>query len=708
MKRLLTTIILLLLAVAGHATCSTCACTSCPITSWSQYQVYAIDDNNTPCNKNDDKLPVKIKVNHQSNAKYSFDGKFSVKIGSGSYVDYNYATGSYTYVMLYLPYGTPANVTVMVRDDDYSNCTKTDNLSCVANNGVNCPSSCYCSSCPITSWSQHAIGTPNTNGTPCNKLDDKLPVTIKVNHLACAENSGDGKFSVKVGTGSYVAYDYSSGTSTYVTLNLPYGTQGNVQVSVKDFDFSNCTETDNLNCVSFYGVCDNIPPTVVTCPPSPPLVAQTGSCGSCGPTTCGTEVFYCAPTATDNCGPVTTTSNYDPGDLFPVGTTTVTYTFKDQCNNTTNYSFTVTVLDNTKPVANCKAPFTVTIPSSGTITIQPSQVDNGSTDNCGIVSRQVIPNTFTCADANTTKTVKLIVTDAAGNKDTCQTSVTINGQSCQTPCNTNCSISVTPCNSTYTGGVATDLYLGYGPQSLTLSASSTGSNCTYIWTGLNNTPTSALSSTTSANPVFTPNCPGQYKYRVTIKNCNNCTAQTICDVTICVKDVRYDDNCGYDKVLLCYSPGNCAPYSIAVHPLLAYFFMEYCSDFTLGYCGQTCQPFNSQYKTIAGGGDEQNPAGQEAVDKLVEQFGIGKLMADQAFDMVLFPNPTKTDFRIRIQSVIGEKAEVRVFDVTGRIVEQASIKTNVDEVVGRNLAPGAYIIEVAHGGHVKKTRAVKQ
>jgi len=61
---------------------------------------------------------------------------------------------------------------------------------------------------------------------------------------------------------------------------------------------------------------------------------------------CGANVNWTAPTANDNCdnAPVIT-STHGPGDLFPVGTTTVTYTVTDTDDNSSSQSFTVTVND---------------------------------------------------------------------------------------------------------------------------------------------------------------------------------------------------------------------------------------------------------------------------------------------------------------------------------------------------------------------------
>ena len=56
------------------------------------------------------------------------------------------------------------------------------------------------------------------------------------------------------------------------------------------------------------------------------------------------------PTATDNCVTVTVTS--DAPAVFPLGTTTVTFTAKDGSGNVANAMTTVTVVDTTPPVIN--------------------------------------------------------------------------------------------------------------------------------------------------------------------------------------------------------------------------------------------------------------------------------------------------------------------------------------------------------------------
>ncbi len=54
-------------------------------------------------------------------------------------------------------------------------------------------------------------------------------------------------------------------------------------------------------------------------------------------------VSWTEPTASDNSGSVTQTSSHNPGDVFPIGDTVVTYTAVDPYGNSKTKSFVVTV-----------------------------------------------------------------------------------------------------------------------------------------------------------------------------------------------------------------------------------------------------------------------------------------------------------------------------------------------------------------------------
>jgi gliding motility-associated-like protein len=115
-----------------------------------------------------------------------------------------------------------------------------------------------------------------------------------------------------------------------------------------------------------------------------------------------------------------------PEVTFPIGKTTVKYQLTDAAGNTTQATYDVNVADNTLPTAKCKNTILYVTPLSGnTLTVASTDVNDNSTDNCGIASLVVSPSNFNCADINSTQNVTLTVTDLAGNTATCNADVVI-------------------------------------------------------------------------------------------------------------------------------------------------------------------------------------------------------------------------------------------------------------------------------------------
>ena len=83
----------------------------------------------------------------------------------------------------------------------------------------------------------------------------------------------------------------------------------------------------------------------------------------------------------------------------------------------------VTVLDTNNPVANCRN-ISVYLNSSGTISIDSSDIDNGSTYSCGLASMSLSKSNFDCSNKGPNN-ITLTVTDIAGKSDSCQSIVTV-------------------------------------------------------------------------------------------------------------------------------------------------------------------------------------------------------------------------------------------------------------------------------------------
>ncbi|WP_421947699.1 HYR domain-containing protein [Phaeodactylibacter xiamenensis] len=110
-------------------------------------------------------------------------------------------------------------------------------------------------------------------------------------------------------------------------------------------------------------------------------------------------------------------------DCDNIGTNPVTLTVEDVGGNTDTCIAKVIVEDNVLPTAVCQD-ITIQLDAGGLGSIVPEDIDNGSTDACGILSLSADTTVFNCADVGQ-NTVTLTVEDQYGNLNTCSATVTV-------------------------------------------------------------------------------------------------------------------------------------------------------------------------------------------------------------------------------------------------------------------------------------------
>lgn len=130
--------------------------------------------------------------------------------------------------------------------------------------------------------------------------------------------------------------------------------------------------------------------------------------------------------SSDNCSISTITVSPDSFNCADVGENTVTLTVTDVNGNSDMATATVTVTDEIDPSANCVAPFSIQLDDSGMASISAQDINDNSTDNCGIQNITVDKTNFTSTDIGQ-QTITLTITDIAGNINTCSTTVTVEG-----------------------------------------------------------------------------------------------------------------------------------------------------------------------------------------------------------------------------------------------------------------------------------------
>ncbi len=162
-----------------------------------------------------------------------------------------------------------------------------------------------------------------------------------------------------------------------VTLRVLFGSDS----SVVDDGFA----FDNVRVTTVIGT-----PPVIACP-ADSMINTTG--GLCTGVTNWTDPI--AIDLEDGPLPVTQVSGPMSGDALAPGAYVVTYEATDSDGNTVDCSFNVTVVDAEAPVAVCQD-ISLDLDTAGLVTIAAADLDNGSSDNCGIVSSTMtVPGTAT-------------------------------------------------------------------------------------------------------------------------------------------------------------------------------------------------------------------------------------------------------------------------------------------------------------------------
>jgi hypothetical protein len=110
-------------------------------------------------------------------------------------------------------------------------------------------------------------------------------------------------------------------------------------------------------------------------------------------------------------------------DCTMVGPNEVTLSVSDVNGNFSTCTAIVTVVEATDPQALCQD-ITVELDEFGAASITPEDINNGSSDACGIATLEAEPTEFDCSNVGP-NVVVLTVTDNNGNESTCEAIVTI-------------------------------------------------------------------------------------------------------------------------------------------------------------------------------------------------------------------------------------------------------------------------------------------
>lgn len=376
---------------------------------------------------------------------------------------------------------------------------------------------------------------------------------------------------------------------------------------------------------------------VITTPADLNINSDNGSCEA-------TNVVL-GTASTSDTNTVETTN--DAPSVFPVGTTTVIWTAKDEVGNTQTATQKVTVTDTQKPLITVTPQPITLCYNEGDYTIPTI----AATDNCGIDSISYIINGATSRSGNGNdasgsfnvgvSTITWTVSDIHNNQSTVSNTVTINAP---------VTVAI---DDVYAVNQATDnkntLYIGYGPSSLKLTAKPNAGSGAFGFKWNTGETTPSINASTAGT------------YSVTITDAQGCTATT--SIVITVIDVSCGNN--NDKVMICHNGTSICVASSAVQSHLNH------GD-NIGICGT--------YSKVA----------KSAILDTTSSVESG---------LSIYPNPTSGEFSIQINSLKAGKATINIVTINGQIVEQRDVVLSEGiqsfsfNITGK--ATGVYLIKVS-------------
>ena len=327
---------------------------------------------------------------------------------------------------------------------------------------------------------------------------------------------------------------------------------------------------------------------------------------------------------------------------------TVTLTATDADGHSGTGTAQVTVTDNLLPVLTAPSGQFFCNSASGSYTVPALN----AADNCGIAAVSYTVSGATSRSGSGTdasgafntgqSTITWTVTDVHGNTDTATTAVTVNPA---------LSVSIP---DVYAMNPAVDMkntiYLGYGPTSLTVTATPAGGTAPYSYRW-NTAETTASIAVTLAGT-----------YTVVITDSKGCT--TTASIVINILDVR----CGGDstKVTVCHN-------------------------------NHTICVAQSAVQTHLDHGDQLGACGARMDVTAAEQTGVTRIVA--------YPNPSEGQFIVKLEGFKPGKAAMMVMDGNGKLLQQRSIVLSADKqsvpVNLDNCATGIYFLRIITNGETK-------
>jgi predicted RNA-binding Zn-ribbon protein involved in translation (DUF1610 family) len=252
--------------------------------------------------------------------------------------------------------------------------------------------------------------------------DNEAPVAICQSATVLINSSGVGTLNPSdlVGQGTS---DICGGTLTYAASQVQFDCSNVGDTILVDLYVTDANGNSDT-CTAEVYVLDNVTPTI-TCNQTFDVVLSSDGMGE-------VDVNDLYSSASDNCGAVNVSFQSNGGGTMQltcadVGSNLLVLVATDGSGNMNTCEVMVNVIDDTDPTAVCQD-VTVTL-TGGSVTIDPSQIDAGSFDECGCMDSTATTLDQTTFTAAGSYPVVMTVFDCNGNFATCTATVVVTSTS---------------------------------------------------------------------------------------------------------------------------------------------------------------------------------------------------------------------------------------------------------------------------------------
>ena len=454
--------------------------------------------------------------------------------------------------------------------------------------------------------------------------------------------------------------------------------------------------------------------------------------------------------STDNCAIVAMSVSPNSFTCANVGVNAVTLTVTDAHGNSSKCTATVTVVDNTPPVAICHNA-TIYLDATGHAVLTAAQINNGSTDNCGIASVTVAPSTFTCANVGT-NAVTLTVTDVHGNVSTCTASAIVVDNTPPTVSCKNVTVTLVNGAASITAAQVTNSSAdncgiaslkvspaafscsNIGANTVTLTATDTHGNtatCQATVTVVGTAPSCKVTAShpcsdnafTGGNPttiylgygpqnvvlnaIATGGTTFTYSWSGTGLSCTTCASPV-------------------------FKPTAAGMYTFTVKSTNNYGCSTTCSITICVLDIRVPKTTNVVYLCHVPNGNPKNPQtlaisinavedhlenhpsdhlGQcnQVCGSTKEEESLATVIAEMGdLSIIAYPNPFAEAFHVQIESATDEDITIRLYSITGQLMETLDhVTADKNITLGHNVPNGMYFLEVQQGQSKKVVKVQK-